>query len=126
MEIPVIEKIKKLPKQTEESLTDAFTILRSIEDRKSVDHYVRWVRSEARKIQSVDMYNLIKDTYFYSARYSFDDFCISLEWYREPEKRFYLPRPVRFNARLFGNALARGLGMQLACQHMDSHKLLRV
>ena len=50
MEIPVIEKIQRLPRQTEESLRDAFSVLRSIEDRKSVDHYVRWVRDEAKKI----------------------------------------------------------------------------
>ena len=48
MQIPVIEKIKKLPKQTEESLRDAFSVLMSVEDRKSVDHYVKWVRSEAK------------------------------------------------------------------------------
>ena len=39
MKIPVIEKIKRLPKQTEESLNDAFTVLLSVEDRKSVDQF---------------------------------------------------------------------------------------
>ena len=38
MQIPVIEKIKNLPKQTEESLRDAFSVLMNVEDRKSVDH----------------------------------------------------------------------------------------
>ena len=56
MNIPVIEKIKSLPKQTEESLRDAFSVLMSVEDRKSVDHYVKWVRSEAKQIRSADMY----------------------------------------------------------------------
>ena len=41
MEIAVIEKIKSLPLQTEESLRDAFSILMHTEDRKSIDHYVR-------------------------------------------------------------------------------------
>ena len=36
MEIAVIEKIKRLPKQTEESLRDAFSVLTGVEDRKSV------------------------------------------------------------------------------------------
>ena len=92
MKISIIEKIKRLPKQTEESLNDAFTVLLSVEDRKSVDHYVKWVRSEARKIRSAEMYELIKKTYFYAGQYSFDDFMIAIEWNREPQARFWLPR----------------------------------
>ena len=49
MNIEIVEKIKRLP-QTEETLTDVFSLLLSIEDRKAVDHYVRWVRSEAMKL----------------------------------------------------------------------------
>ena len=92
MNIPVIEKIKSLPRQTEESLRDAFSVLMSVEDRKTVDHYVRWIRSEAKQIRSADMYELIKQTYFYAGQYSFDDFMIAMEWNREPQARFYLPR----------------------------------
>jgi hypothetical protein len=92
MEIAVIEKIKRLPKQTEESLRDTFSVLMGVEDRKSVDHYVRWIREEAKKIRSVDMYELIKRTYIYAGQYSFDDFMIAMEWNREPQARFWLPR----------------------------------
>lgn len=92
MEIPVIERIKRLSKQTEESLRDAFSVLMSIEDRKSVDSYVRWVREEAKKIRSADMYELIKRTYFYAGQYDFDSFMIGMEWNREPQARFWLPR----------------------------------
>jgi len=92
MDIPVIEKIKRLPEQTEETLTDVFAVLRSVEDRRSVDHYVRWVRSEAKKIRTGDMYDLIRDTYFYSGQYNFDDFMVAMEWKREPQARFWLPR----------------------------------
>jgi hypothetical protein len=41
MKISVIEKIKRLPKQTEESLYNAFTVHLSVEDRKSVDDYIK-------------------------------------------------------------------------------------
>lgn len=92
MKIPVIEKIMKLPVQTEESLTDAFSLLLGVEDRKSVDHYVQWVRGEAKKIRSAAMYELIRKTYFYAGQYSFDDFMIAMEWNREPKARFWLPR----------------------------------
>ena len=92
MTIATIEKIMKLPQQTEESLMDAFSLLLSVEDRKSVDHYVRWVSGEARKIRSAAMYELIRNTYFYAAQYSFDDFMIAMEWRREPQARFWLPR----------------------------------
>ena len=92
MEISVIEKIKRLPEQTEESLRDAFSVLLSIEDRKSVDHYVKWIRAEAKKLRTAEAYELIKRTYFYAGQYSFDDFMVAMEWNREPQARFWLPR----------------------------------
>lgn len=91
-EIPIIERIKRLSRQTEESLRDAFGLLLGVEDRKSVDHYVRWVRSEAQKIKSAEMYELIKQTYMYAGQYDFDSFMIAMEWNREPKARFWLPR----------------------------------
>ena len=90
--IDIIEKIKCFPEQTEETISDVFGILLGIEDRKSVDHYVRWVRSEAQKIRSAKMYNLIRQTYMYAGQYNFDDFMIAMEWDREPKARFWLPR----------------------------------
>lgn len=36
--------------------------------------------------------DLIRKTYLYAAPYSFDDYCVYLEWNRESEKKFYLPR----------------------------------
>ena len=91
MEIEIIEKIKKLP-QTEETLTDVFGLLLGVEDRKSVDGYVRWVRSEAMKLKTAKMYDLIKRTYLYAGQYDFDSFMIAMEWNREPNARFWLPR----------------------------------
>ena len=90
--IDIIEKIMRFPRQTEETLTDVFGILKGIGDRKSVDHYVKWVRSEATKLRTADMYELIRQTYMYSGQYSFDDFMIAMEWNREPRARFWLPR----------------------------------
>ena len=92
MKISVIEKIKRLPAQTEESLRDAFSVLLNVEDRKSVDHYIKWIRSEARKLRTAEAYELIKRTYFYAGQYSFDDFMVAMEWNREPQARFWLPR----------------------------------
>ena len=92
VKIDIIEKIMGFPKQTEETLTDVFGILKGIEDGKSVDHYVKWVRSEATKLRTANMYELIRQTYMYSGKYSFDDFMIAMEWNREPKARFWLPR----------------------------------
>lgn len=91
-EIPIVERIKRLPKQTEESLRDAFSLVLGVADRRSVDHYVRWIRSEAQKIRSAEMYELIKQTYMFAGQYNFDDFMIAMEWNREPKARFWLPR----------------------------------
>lgn len=74
MKIPIIEKIKRLPKQTEESLKDAFSVLLSVEDRHEADEYVKWIREEAKKIRSASMYELIRNTYFYAGQYNFDAF----------------------------------------------------
>lgn len=92
LEIPVIEKIKRLPQQTEESLRDAFSMLLTVDNREDADDYVRWVRGEARKIRSAGAYDLIRDTYFYAGQYDFDAFMIGMEWKREPQARFWLPR----------------------------------
>ena len=92
MTIDIIEKIKLLPQQTEESLKDAFSVLVGIEDRKSVDHYIKWIRSECKKIQSAEMYDLLQKTYLYAGQYSFDDFMVAMELSREPNARFWLPR----------------------------------
>ena len=92
LEIPIIERIKRLPKQTEESLRDAFGVIYGVEDRKSVDHYVKWIRAEAHKIKSAGTYDLLKQTYLFAGQYNFDDFMIAMEWNREPKARFWLPR----------------------------------
>lgn len=92
MVLSILEKIKRLPVQTEESLEDAFGVLSTVEDRKSVDKYVRWVRAEARKIKSAKMYNLIRRTYMFAGQYNFDAFMIAMEFDREPKARFWLPR----------------------------------
>ena len=47
MEIAIIEKIKRLQRQTEESLNDALSVLFSIGDRTSVNHYVKRIRDNA-------------------------------------------------------------------------------
>lgn len=92
IEIPVIERIKRLPQQTEESLYDAFSVLLGVEDRRSVDHYVRWIRSEAQKSKTAEMYKLIRQTYMFAGQYDFDSFMIAMEFDREPKARFWLPR----------------------------------
>lgn len=92
MVIDTIERIKLLPKQTEESLMDAFGLLVGVEDRKSVDGYIKWIRSEARKIQSPEMYELLKKTYLYAGQYDFSSFLVAMEWSREPNAKFWLPR----------------------------------
>ena len=90
--LEILEKIKSLPQQTEETLLDAFAVLVGVEDRKSVDGYVKWIRSEASKILSAKMYDLIGKTYLYAGQYSFDDFMVAMEWNREPNARFWIPR----------------------------------
>ena len=89
----VLKKIQKIKKQTVETLCDAFSVVRSLEDRADIKRWCVWIRSEAAKIPSNEMYDLIYRTYVFEAQKGdFDSYCIALEWHREAEKRFYLPR----------------------------------
>lgn len=73
-------------------MRDAYDILSVEKDRRSVDPYVRWVRSEARRLRTAGAYDIVRQTYMYAGQYSFDDFMIAMEWNREPKARFWLPR----------------------------------
>ena len=89
----VLKKIKKIKVQTEETLQDAFSLVREIEDRGEVLKWCQWIRREAKKIPTASMYELTYKTYLLAAmRGDFDSYCIYLEKNREGEKRFYLPR----------------------------------
>ena len=92
MEIPVIERIKRLERQTDESLRDAMAVLQGVEDRPAVHGYIEWLRGAARDLRTAEAYNVIRDTYFFAGQYRFDDFMIGMEWNREPQARFWLPR----------------------------------
>jgi predicted phage terminase large subunit-like protein len=89
----ILERIKRLSKQTEESLSDALGLIVQLEDKQAAREWLSWVRSEARAFKSLKAYDLIRKSYFLAAQYGdFDSYCIALEWNRSPEKRFYLPR----------------------------------
>ena len=91
--LKILERIKKLPKQTEETLSDALGLIVQIEDDRVAREWLRWVRSEAKLLRTGAGYELVRKAYFLAAqRGDFDAYCIALEWNRSPEKRFYLPR----------------------------------
>lgn len=81
------EKIKSLP-QTEETLNDLFAIAYDTQDLE----LNKWVRKQAKKIKSAGALDVIRKTYIFGGRYSFDDYMIACEWNREPKARFWLPR----------------------------------
>ena len=74
--------------QTEETLSDLFSIAVETEDME----LNRWVRKEASQIKTLKAFDLVRKTYILGGRYSFDDYMIACEWNREPQARFYLPR----------------------------------
>ena len=88
----LLNRIKGLSVQTEESLNDALGLIIQIEDKKRQLEWLRWVRGEARKLRTVGALEIIKKTYFQAGKYNFDDFMIAMEWNREPQARFWLPR----------------------------------
>ena len=76
-----------------EKLQDLFEMLQFCEDKDEKRKWLLYIRSEARNLISGDAYELVYKTYIQGAQNgSFDDYCIALEWFRDAEKRFYLPR----------------------------------
>lgn len=92
MLVKTLNRIKRLPRQTEESLSDALSLVVQIEDTDTHMEWLRWIRREARQIKTVKALEIVKRTYFLGGRHSFDDFMVAMEWNREPQARFWLPR----------------------------------
>ena len=84
----VLKKISKIKRQTAETLNDAFAIVRQMDERAEVKKWCKWIRSETRKISTVEMYDLTYKTYLLEAmRGDFDAYCIYLEKNRDLKKR---------------------------------------
>ena len=76
-----------------EKLKDLFDVAQVCEDKAERREWLLYVRKKAREIPTVEAYELMHLTYVKGAQDgSFDDYCIALEWRRDAEKRFYLPR----------------------------------
>ena len=88
----ILEKIKSLPAQTEDSLNDALGLIVQIGDPKKIMEWSRWVRREAMALRTSSALEIVKKTWFLCARYDFDSFMVAMEWNREPKARFWLPR----------------------------------
>ena len=88
----VLKRIQNLPQQTEDSLNDALGLLVQFENTADLMEWNKWVRREAMKLRTEGALEIVKKTYFLGAKYSFDEFMIAMEWNREPQARFWLPR----------------------------------
>lgn len=88
----LLERIRRLPQQTEESLNDALGLIVQLEEPGEIVELCRWVRREARALGTAEALEIVRKAYFLAGRYSFDDYMIACEWSREPRARFWLPR----------------------------------
>ena len=88
----ILGKIKRLPRQTEESLNDALGLIVQLEESADIVAWCRWARKIARALRTEEAYEIVRKTYFLAGRHNFDDFMIAMEWNREPKARFWLPR----------------------------------
>lgn len=88
----VLNRIKSLRQQTVESLTDALGLAIQIESTEEQREWLKWIRKEARALRTPGALEIVRQCYFQSAKYNFDDFMIAMEWKREKNARFWLPR----------------------------------
>lgn len=76
-----------------DKLRDLFDMVSLCEDKAERREWLLYVRKLCRTVMTTEAYDLVRRTYIQGAQDGdFDDYCIALEWNREPEKRFYLPR----------------------------------
>lgn len=101
----ILKNIKRVIKHKPnnfEAYQDYFDTLRALgkkDKTKSFQHNL-WLRGETAKmvqassdVKAIEkFYELNKKTYLYMAQDDFDSYCVYLEWNREPQKKFYLPR----------------------------------
>jgi predicted phage terminase large subunit-like protein len=88
----VLNRIKNLRRQTEDTLNDALGLIVQFDNPEKILEWIRWVRREARILRTPGALEIVKKCYFLAGRYNFDDFMIAMEWKREPQARFWLPR----------------------------------
>lgn len=88
----LLNRIKSLPHQTEESLNDALGLVVQLEEPEKILEWTRWIRREARILRTAEALEIVRKCYFLAAQHNFDDFMIAMEWKREPQARFWLPR----------------------------------
>ena len=88
----ILNRIKNLPKQTEESLNDALGLAVQIQDVPTKLLWLRWVRKEAMALRTAESLKIVRETYMRCGEHNFDEFMIAMEWEREPQARFWLPR----------------------------------
>jgi hypothetical protein len=102
-----------------EAYQDYFDTLRLLGKESKAMSYQHnmWLRGETeRKVREGSdpalmgkFFDLNKKTYLYAAPDDFDSYCVELEWNRDPDKRFYVPRRRQLHGIAQGlQALADG------------------
>ena len=80
------------------ALREAFNCCRFLadDDIAAARNYMQQVRMLSQKYakeqRSAQMMDVYKNSLLFLAPYDFDAYCIYIEWNRDPDKRFYLPR----------------------------------
>ena len=88
----VLNRIKNLPSQTEETLNDALGLAVQITEIPVTMEWMRWIRREAMVLRTAEALEIVRKTYFFCGQHSFDDYMVACEWNRETKARFWLPR----------------------------------
>ena len=63
--------------------------------RDTLNGYLKSGSARINSDKCREAYKALRASYFLSARDYFDDYCIAVEWERQPQDRFYLPRRMQ-------------------------------
>ena len=88
----IVEKLKQTDLTKYQNLSDLFDMARNMEDYDLNGEVWRLAAKVARERGDLEFYDLYKRSLLFAAPHRFDEYMLYLEFNRDPDKKFYVPR----------------------------------
>ncbi len=88
----IVEKLKQTDLTKYQNLSDLFDMARHMEDYDLNGEVWRLAAKVAREKGDLEFYDLYKRSLLFAAPHRFDEYMLYLEFNRDPDKKFYVPR----------------------------------
>ena len=88
----IVEKLKQTDLTKYQNLSDLFDMARTMEDYDLNGEVWRLAAKVAKEKGDLEFYDLYKRSLLFAAPHRFDEYMLYLEFNRDPDKKFYVPR----------------------------------